>query len=389
MKKLIILALIAFTTTAYAQSNEGKTENIGVVTSKTDAPEILPLVKGKKVKNIIFMIGDGTGIAQITAGQYATVGAAGRLHMQTMPVTGFSKTYSSDNLITDSAAGATAYSCGLKTYNGAIGVDDDIQPCKTILELAVESGLSTGLVATSSVTHATPASFAAHVEKRSMQDEIAAQFLDANVDVFLGGGTKFFSADERKDGRNLMGEFEQAGYQLLFNEQDLEAAKADKMLGLFAKDGFERVEGEPSSAKMTEKALEVLSQNDKGFFLMVEGSQIDWGGHGNDAEYVIREVRDFDGAVKAALDFAQKDGETLVVLTADHETGGMTLQKEIAKGDSLQIYWTTNYHTGTPVPVLAYGPQAEQFMGWRENIYFGRKMAELLNLGKFPALFEH
>jgi alkaline phosphatase len=306
--------------------------------------------------------------------------------MQTMPVTGFVKTHSSDNLITDSAAGATAYSCGLKTYNGAIGVNPEITSCKTILELAEEQGLSTGLISTSSITHATPASFASHVEQRSMQEEIAEDFLNSGVEVFLGGGVKWFAAGQRSDSLDLMGKFKAEGYEVLLTDKELTNSSSEKLLGLFAEDGLERNDSEPSSKAMVGKALQVLNKNDKGFFLMVEGSQIDWAGHGNNVEYLKREVQDFDEAVKEVLDFAQKDGETLVVLTADHETGGMTMQRQVAEGDSLEIFWTTDYHTGIPVPLMAYGPQATEFMGWRDNTYVGIKLAELLGVGELPIL---
>ncbi|MEX0724289.1 MAG: alkaline phosphatase [Gracilimonas sp.] len=388
MKKLSLLLIITLTAFACEQPEPENTEVISVTESQSSVPEMLPLEEDRQIKNIIFLIGDGTGLAQITAGQYALVGPDGLLHMQTMPVTGIVKTHSSDNLITDSASGATAFSCGLKTYNGAIGVDPNIRPCKTILELAEEKGLSTGLVSTSSITHATPASYAAHVEQRSMQEEIAVDFADSGVEVFLGGGVKWFSAEHRSDSLDLMGQFEDSGYQVLLNDQDLMDSSSDRVLGLFAEDGMERNEGEPSSEIMTKKALEILSQNDDGFFLMIEGSQIDWAGHSNDSEYLLREVEDFDNAVKAALEFAQEDGETLVVLTADHETGGMTLQQQEAEGDSLEIYWTSGYHTGTPVPLMAYGPHALEFMGWRDNTYIGIKLAELLEVGELPILLE-
>lgn len=388
MKKLLFLSVLLFISTSCqnSENKEANTEVIPVVNSDSEKTEHLPLVDGKTVKNVILMIGDGTGLAQITSGQYALVGPDGLLHMQTMPVTGFVKTHSSDNLITDSASGATAYSCGLKTYNGAIGVSPDKTPCKTILELAIEKGLSTGLVATSSITHATPASFASHVESRSMEDEIAGQLLESGTDVMLGGGFEYFSSEFRSDSSDLISKAEQAGYELLRTKDELYNSSSGKLLGLFADDGLERVESEPTTSEMTSRALEVLSKDEDGFFLMIEGSQIDWGGHGNNSEYVIREVQDFDNAVKAALEFAQQDGETLVVLTADHETGGMTLQRQKADGDSLEIYWTTGYHTGIPVPLMAYGPQATEFMGWRDNTYVGQKLSELLEVGTLPQL---
>ncbi|MDR9418926.1 alkaline phosphatase [Gracilimonas sp.] len=385
LAKIILLSLFAL---SCQQNDTYKTENISVAQNQDEIPEKLPLVEDTEIKNIILMIGDGTGLAQISSGQIALVGPDGMLHMQTLPVAGFVKTHSSDNLITDSASGATAYSCGIKTYNGAIAVNPDVEVCKTILELAEEAGLSTGLVATSSITHATPASFAAHVEQRSMEEEIAYDFLDSGVEVFLGGGMEFFSADTRSDSLDLLSEFQNEGYQLLVNDNELNTADNSKLLGLFANGGFERTEGEPSTTMMTKKAIEVLSMNEEGFFLMVEGSQIDWGGHGNDSDYVINEVQDFDDAVKAALDFAQQDGETLVIVTADHETGGMTLQRQTAEGDSLEIFWTSGYHTGVPVPIAAYGPYATEFMGWQDNTEVGQKMSELLGVGSLPIYLE-
>ena len=166
MKKFLAFLLITISFTATQESADHKIETIDV-SEENATKDLLPLVEDKQIKNVILMIGDGTGLAQIASGQLAVAGPDGLLHMQTMPVTGIVKTHSSDNLITDSAAGATAYSCGLKTYNGAIGVDPNQIPCKTILELAEEKGLSTGLVSTSSITHATPASFASHVVQRS------------------------------------------------------------------------------------------------------------------------------------------------------------------------------------------------------------------------------
>jgi alkaline phosphatase len=388
MRNIFVITLI-LSLTISCQSNDSESENTEqflVAQSPDEAPDLLPIVESTTIKNIIFLVGDGTGLAQIASGQFALVGPDGLLHLQTMPVTGFVKTHSTDNLITDSASGATAYSCGLKTYNGAIGVNADEVPCKTILELAEEQGLSTGLVSTSSITHATPASFAAHQPQRSMQMQIAEDFLGSGTEVFLGGGVEWFSGEMRSDSLDLLSQFESMGYELLFDEDDLVNSNSDKVLGLFADDGMERNEGEPTSQMMTKKALDILSQDEDGFFLMVEGSQIDWAGHGNDTEYLIREVEDFDNAVKTALDFAQQDGQTLVILTADHETGGMTMQRQIADGDSLQIYWTTGYHTGIPVPLMAYGPQATEFMGWRDNTYVGKKMAELLGLGELPIL---
>lgn len=362
-----------------------------VAENQAVVPGKLPFVADTTIKNVILIIGDGTGLAQITSGQYAVVGTQGRLHMQTMPVAGFVNTTSSDNLITDSASGATAYSCGLKTYNSAIGVNPEKVPCNTLTELAAAKGMSTGLVATSTIVHATPASFAAHVEKRSLYNDIAEDFSRSQVDVFLGGGRKFFlpnteEGSARTDDANLIGLFKQKGYDYVENADELGKSTGDKILGLFALDAIDYSPEQPSLAEMTAKALDVLNRNEQGFFLMVEGSQIDWGGHANDVEYVIREVQRFDEAIKVILDFAIADGQTLVVQTADHETGGMTLQKQYNGGKELEINWTTGGHTGTPIPLMAYGPHATDFSGWVDNTYVGRRIAELLQLGEFPSL---
>lgn len=391
MKKFLLLTLAA---TLYALGCDAqlKTESVVVKTENIQKPQRLPLVKDAPIKNVIFIIGDGTGLAQLYNGQLALAGKDGLLHLQTMPVTGFSKTYSKDNLITDSAAGATAYSCGAKTDNGMIGYLPDGSSCKTILELAEEKGMSTGVVATSTVTHATPASYAAHVDSRKKEDEIAAQFLDSGMEIILGGGREFFAPQsegisKRKDNRNLIAEFEGKGYDFVDNVNDLNTSEADQILGLFYKSGMDSEDRTPSLKEMTSKAIEVLSKNEDGFFLMVEGSQIDWAGHSNDINYQIREVADFDAAIKTILDFAVKDGETLVVLTADHETGGLTIQDTKDFSD-ISVAWTTGHHTGIPVPVMAYGPHAIEFTGWWENIEIGQKVAEISGIGTLPVIIK-
>ena len=192
MKKIILFTLAALLHTVGCDA-QLKTESILVKTEIIQKPKRLPLVEDGPIKNVIFIIGDGTGLAQLYTGQLHLAGKDGLLNVQTLPVTGFSKTYSKSNLITDSAAGATAYSCGMKTNNGMIAYLPDGSSCKTILEMAEEKGMSTGVVATSTITHATPASYASHVESRSSQDEIAAQYLDSGMEIILGGGLEYFA----------------------------------------------------------------------------------------------------------------------------------------------------------------------------------------------------
>lgn len=368
-------------------------EQVSVHTGDPIVPEKLPLIEDGPVKNVIFIIGDGTGLVQLTNGQYNMVGPAGRLHIQTLPVTGIVKTYSADNLITDSASGATAYSCGVKTNNGMIGQLPDGRKCKTILEMAEEKGLSSGIVATSTVTHATPASYASHIASRQRQAEIAEQYLDAGMEVILGGGYEYFipsnvEGSSRNDNRDLTAEFKDMGYTYVRSADELMSMNTDRLLGLFSESGMPSESRAPSLAQMSEKAIEILSENEKGFFLMIEGSQIDWAGHANDAQYALREVKDFDAAVKTALDFAKQDGETLVVITADHETGGMTLQDSNADNSEITIAWTSGGHTGVPVPLMAYGPHAIEFTGWWENTEVGQKVAELTGWGVLPNISE-
>lgn len=326
-------------------------------------------------KNVILMIGDGMGIAQIQA---AMVANGNHLNIERTTVSGFIKTNLANGSITDSAAGATAFSIGKKTYNGAIGVNIDTVSQKTVLEYAEDAGLATGLVATSSITHATPAAFIAHQPSRKMAEEIAMDFLNTDIDVFIGGGKKYF--DQRKDGVNLIDSLQSKNYQLAFDLDAMEKISKGNMAALLSDNGmlpYSKGRGEmlvPASVK----ALELLHQNKNGFFLMIEGSQIDWGGHKNDINYVVSELLDFDKTIGKVLDFAEKDGNTLVIITADHETGGLTLVGTDVLGDSLAVHFSTTHHTAVMVPVYAFGPGAEAFAGtYENNAIFGKLMNAL------------
>ncbi len=326
-----------------------------------------------KPENIVLLIGDGMGVSQVFAGVTAN---KGNLFLMNFKCIGFSRTQSSSDYITDSAAGATAISSGTKTYNGAIGVDDKKEALKTILEIAEENGKATGLVSTSAITHATPASFIAHQPSRNMYEEIAADFLKTDIDVFIGGGRDHFTS--RKDGENLLDKFKEKGYKIYDNLTDAEAVTSGKLGVLtapmhnpkFSERGNMLVES-------TSKALEILSKDRDGFFLMVEGSQIDWGGHNNNIGYIVGEMLDFDRAIGEVLKFAMQNQETLIIVTADHETGGLALSGgNIAEG-YVEGDFTTTHHTGVMVPVFAIGPGAEEFMGIYENTAIFDKMLEL------------
>jgi len=327
----------------------------------------------KKPRKIILMIGDGMGLAQICAG---TVANGGYLHFQRFKVIGLSRTSSADDYITDSAAGATAISTGKKTYNKAIGVGVDSLPLKTILEYAEENKYATGMVVTCPVTHATPASFIAHQASRSMDEQIALDFLKTDIDVFIGGGKIFF--DKRTDGRNLLSELAAKGYQVKTDTASVAAVKSGKLAGFIANEDPKAIYQGRDTAYLrnaTLQAIQLMSGNPNGFFLMVEGSQIDWGGHENNIEYITSEMLDFNRTLGAVLDYAAKDGNTLVIVTADHETGGLSLNQGTSyRQKKVSAQFSSKAHTGIMVPVFAFGPGAEQFAGIYENTELFSKM---------------
>lgn len=330
--------------------------------------------------NIILLIGDGMGLTQISS-LYAFENEPTSFDRFTN--IGLIKTASSSHKITDSAAGATAFSAGKKTYNGAIGVDKDGAAIPTIVEVLSEQDWNTGLVATSSITHATPASFYAHTKLRSMEEEIAAQMHSSGVDIFIGGGLQFFN--NRADGLNYLDSLTHYGFTV--DTTALENMSRARTGAEFQKKGIllaensmiKHSEGRGNFLReASDYAIQELSGTGKSFFLMIEGSQVDWGGHGNDSDYIFSEMKDFDQAIHAALDFAEKDGNTLVVVTADHETGGYALTAGEVEGKSdynvVEGRFSTGGHTAALIPVFAYGPGSEAFNGIYENTEIYNKM---------------
>lgn len=295
--------------------------------------------EAKKVKNVIFLIGDGMGFSYTTGLRYFNNYAQKGLMKPTIfdqYFVGSQSTYSLDTKsnITDSAAAGTALSTGNKTFNGALGINIDKQPVPTILEYAKYRGKSTGLVGTSQINHATLAAFASHCESREQYDQIADDYLDDRIegkhkiDVMLGGGTSYFL---RKD-RNLIDEFVHHGYGYVTNSIELLMNHNAKLVGLFAPVEMPKQIDRygttvPSLSLMTKAALQRLRQNPNGFFLLVEGSQIDWAGHDNDIVGAMSEVKDFEAAFKEAIQFANDREDTIVIATADHSTGGMSIDR--------------------------------------------------------------
>jgi alkaline phosphatase len=331
-------------------------------------------LSAQKPKNIILLIGDGMGLTQIQAAYFQN---NMQLSILGMPVSGLHQTRSADDLITDSGAGGTAIACGVKTYNGAIGVDTNKQAVQSILELAELKGLSTGLIATSSITHATPASFAAHVSSRADDEGIALQMSQSGVDFIAGGGLSYFN--QRKDNKNLVLEMQGRGYKMFTSGMPDTNSISPQTAYLLDPGHLPRVEKRGPFLEMASvAAIKSLETDPEGFFLMIEGSQIDWGGHANSRSYVVSELLDFDKAVEAALRFAEADGNTLVIVTADHETGGLTLiaPGKKASSQALNAHFSTRDHSAVMVPVFAYGPGAEMFTGVYQNTELFTKMKQ-------------
>ena len=317
-----------------------------------------------KALNVIYFIGDGTALPQIYAGMLAT---REDMVFPKFPYIGVVDTHSSSNDITDSAAGGTALASDHKTKNGMVGMNPDTIPVKTMLEVFAEQGKETGIVVTSYVTHATPACFYAKVPKRSMYEDIAVQMAEnPYLNVVIGGGMKHFN--QRKDSINLVERMEnELGWKVYDTLADIDVT-CKKYAVMANKNHMphaaERGDFLPRAVKT---ALKTLDGAENGFFLMVEGSQIDFACHANDSTWMVDELKDFNYAIQVALNYAEEHGNTLVVVTADHETGGLTLPDPQGKYTNVTFNYSTKSHTCLPVMVFAYGPGAEQFTGWMQN----------------------
>jgi alkaline phosphatase len=393
------------------------------------------------VKNVIFLIPDGYSAAYATNYRWFK----GEETLLDSMLVGMHRSYSANSEVTDSAAAGTAFATGVKTNNGMISTSPDGKELKTILETVEETGKATGLVATSTITYATPAVFGSHVASRANEADIAPQLLDNGVDVLLGGGKKYFPD-------SLINEAKNSGYEYVTNRTQLENIKeSDKLIGLFAEDGMapeldRETTNQPSLAEMTETALETLKKDKDGFFLMVEGSQIDWAGHAHDAAWAMKDAEAFEKAVAEAVDFAKKDGNTLVVVAGDHDTGGMSvggygkydanvevLRNVTATGDYMAtkldatrsnvkevvkqftfldltdaevqkiktaskpsiaineviseralVGWSSLQHTGVDIPVYAFGPGKDLFTGLHQNTDIPVLMAKAMKINFTP-----
>lgn len=344
-----IIVIISLSTAIFLQGGS-KTASGNTKETKDKSNDQTKNQSENQSKNLIVLIGDGMGPAQITLSRIY----GQKYHDQTRLalddyLVGSNSTLADDSssvgqsgIVTDSAASGTAFATGNKTYNGAISVTNEevAKPVASVIEAAQEAGKATGLISTARITHATPAVYASHVRDRGNENAIATQYLTSGLDVLLGGGERAFVSDEksavfgeakREDGENLLQSFEENGYTIVNNKSELEEATGDKLLGLFSASHIpynidrEDNDGVPTLSEQLAKALSIVEKNDNGFVIMVEGGRIDHAGHANDIHSVALETLEFDEAFKTAIEYAEKDGETSVIVTADHETGGLSL----------------------------------------------------------------
>ena len=348
----------------------------------------------------ILLIGDGMGPAQIALARQAGGGAP--LTIETMPLSGLATTRSADRAVTDSAAAGTALATGHKTNNGMISVAPDGRRLATILERCQAMYKATGIITTDALHGATPAVFASHAESRGKRSGIALQMAESRVPVMMGFWKGWFlpksEGGEREDGRDLISKLRRDGYAVAFTREQLADASGPRLVGLFD-DGAHA----PSLAEMTTAALQRLGTSANGFFLMVEGARIDWECHAHDAAGAVLDTWEFDQAVAVALDYARQRGRTPVVVTADHETGGLIVEdperlRQLGRNqpdprkaavaslstDQTGLKWTTTGHTATPVRVFASGPGAARFAGDMDNTDIPKRIAEILGIVPFP-----
>ena len=357
----------------------------------------------KKAKMVILLIGDGMSASQITSYRLLKEGPNGRIAVDNFPISGIVLTHSADAIITDSASSATAYSTGSKTKNGFLGVDQEGRILENLTEKLDNFGFVSALISTSEVTHATPAAFSSHVDSRRNTDEISSQMLESKVATILGGGRKFFLSAEnggkRKDKRDLLEEAKKS-HKILMHKHELDISgitPSDRILGLFADEHLRDEENpdnhssEPTLTEMLRFSLEraeaAIDNQCRGSFIMVEGSQVDWAGHANNIDYLERELKEFDEATRYALEYAKKNPDTLVVVTADHETGGLLIEPialSYYTGNNIKFSFNTaiggGSHTGVPVPVYAYGPGSLNFSGTLDNTDVYRAILSALDL---------
>jgi alkaline phosphatase len=338
--------------------------NVYKPTYKSDQTE-------KSVKNVILLIGDGNGLTQISSSVLAN---GGSLTLTQLKSIGFIKTQSSDDFTTDSAAAGTALATGTKTYNRSIGMAPNGQPLTNITELLYQHQFITGCITTDKIVGATPSSFYAHQKDRDDTEGIAKDLLKSKLSLFVGGGESGFSKAD----------FQGNSFSILKDVNELGTSKKDKIGFFIAQNDVPSfLEGRGNIlAEATKNGLEFLNAKKKPFFLMVEAAQIDSYGHKNEVAGIVTEGIDFDVAISEAIKFADKTGNTLVVITADHETSGFTMPQGNMEMSMVEGDFTTDDHTATMVPIFAYGPHSQEFQGVYENNEVFHKILKVLNINE-------
>ena len=370
INKWIVTSIMSDAIVGNGVAQNSRTDKVQTYVMENPYPveKIVPPT-GTKVKNVILMIGDGMSLMHVYSAWTAN---RGKLYLENCEVTGLSKTYCANKLVTDSGAGGTAMAIGQKTNYHSVGVDVNGNPPPSLIKLA-------GVAVTCRLWDATPADFCCHNTDRDNEDEIIADYVNCEADYVVGGGAKKF--ENRKDGRNIFKELEQKGYQVARSWEECKNLKSGKIFAVTdSVDTPLPAERGDRLAQSSLKGIELLNQNPNGFFMMIEGSQLDDYGHFNDLDLLMQETHDFDRTVGKILEWAAKDGETLVVVTADHETGGLTLIDGDKDKGEIKCKFSTTGHSGVMVPVYAFGPGAELFTGIYENTDIFHKIKSLLNL---------
>lgn len=343
------------------------------------AVEKLQTPKGKKVKNVILMIGDGMSLMHVYTAWAAN---RGKLWLENAQATGLSKTWAVKKLVTDSGSGGTSLATGVKTVYHAVGVDPEGKPLTSLVDVAKELGKDAGMAVTCRLWDATPCDFCCHNIDRDKEEELVGDYPTSGVDFVFGGGAQKFT--NRKDGRDIFKELQKKGYHVSRTLDDFFAY--DKNSRIFAvpydKDTPLPDERGDLLARASMKGISLMNQNKNGFFMMIEGSQLDDYGHFNQLDLLMKETLDFDQTVGEVMKWAAKDGETLVVVTADHETGGLTLVNGNKDEGRVECCFSTKDHSGAMVPVYAFGPGAENFTGIFENTDVFKKIKKLMTEGE-------
>lgn len=343
------------------------------------AVEKLQAPKGKKVKNVILMIGDGMSLMHVYTAWAAN---RGKLWLENAQATGLSKTWAVKKLVTDSGSGGTSLATGVKTVYHAVGVDPEGKPLTSLVDVAKELGKDAGMAVTCRLWDATPCDFCCHNIDRDKEEELVGDYPTSGVDFVFGGGAQKFT--NRKDGRDIFKELQKKGYHVSRTLDDFFAY--DKNSRIFAvpydKDTPLPDERGDLLARASMKGISLMNQNKNGFFMMIEGSQLDDYGHFNQLDMLMKETLDFDKTIGEVMKWAAKDGETLVVVTADHETGGLTLVNGNKDEGRVECSFSTKDHSGAMVPVYAFGPGAENFTGIFENTDVFKKIKKLMTEGE-------